>query len=322
MKNPNKELNAKQEDKTFVYIFVFFVSFLKEFELLFPIIIFTETNTVKDINNTFKKSVIELFVYDIVFGIALKIIECFLTHKIILLLCIFLPIVSLKMIISSFFHSIPFFNDKIIININKGEVLARIMILILGLLLKKDINLFVLIFGRTILIIFLLIAVITFIFIIIYYNKLEELKKKEESSTKIKYEYFSRNFILNYLLFINYSITFSTFPLLKLYFVGEQFCKVFIIGDIIGRYLSSLTEILNETYYRATFFFRLIYFIYIICTFDNEQKSGLIHSFLLGIISGSLTFIGYCIPVRKKNKKEKMSLLHYLKLGKYNIFFN
>ena len=60
--------------------------------------------------------------------------------------------------------------------------------------------------------IFVLISFIIIIFIFIYYYKLEDLKKEEESNTIIKYQYFSENFILNYLLFINYSITFSTFP--------------------------------------------------------------------------------------------------------------
>ena len=254
--------------------------------------------------------------------------EHFLSHKIILIISICLPIVSLKMLISSFFHVIPFFNDKIILNINKGEVLARIMILILTLIvsnnnIKIGSNLFILlrILFFTIFIIFLLISIISIIFIIKYF-KLEVFKIEEESNVIIKYEYFSKNDLLNYLLFINYSITFSTFPLLKLYPFGVRFFVVFIIGDIIGRYLSSFAEFLNENHYMHLIFFRFFYCIFLIYTFDNKKISDLIHSFVLGIISGSLTFIGYCIPVRKERKQEKISLLHYLKLGKYNINFN
>ncbi len=231
-----------------------------------------------------------IFLYDIIFGIIMKITECFISHKIILLLSICVPAVFLKMIISSFFHIIPFFDDEMIININKGEVLARIIILFFT---PYPTNQFLTNSNLTVLIIFIIISIISFFSIILYYYKLEDLKKEEESNTLIKYEYFSNNFILNYLLFINYSINFSTVPLYIIKFFGKQFLIAFCIGDIIGRYLSSSTKHLNETHYKPIIFFRFFYCIYLKFTFDGS----LIHSFLLGILSGSLTFIGYSIPV-------------------------
>ena len=73
-------------------------------------------------------------------------------------------VIFLKMIISFFFHVIPFFDDEIIIiNINKGDVFAKIIILLMG-------NYKTLIIINFILLgIFVLISFITIIFIIIYY---------------------------------------------------------------------------------------------------------------------------------------------------------
>ena len=73
-----------------------------------------------------------------------------------------------------------------------------------------------------------------------------------------KYEYFSENFILNFMLFLNYFITFSTFPFIIIKFFGKQFLIIFFIGDIIGRYLSSLTVHLNETLYKSINFYFLL----------------------------------------------------------------
>ena len=315
IENNEKKLNTNiKEKKKFVYILFFVLSLVKEFHLLFLIMYFRIQK--KDWDEYYSLIFFLIFLYDIIFGIIMKITECFISHKIILLLSICVPAVFLKMIISSFFHIIPFFDDEMIININKGEVLARIIILFFT---PYPTNQFLTNSNLTVLIIFIIISIISFFSIILYYYKLEDLKKEEESNTLIKYEYFSNNFILNYLLFINYSITFSTVPFLILKIFGKKFLIVFIIGDIIGRYLSFLTTCINEAHYKPIIFFRFFYCIYLNFTFDNEQISGLIHSFLLGILSGTLTFVGYCIPVRKKKKNEKISLLHYLKLGKYYV---
>ena len=263
------------------------MSFVKEFQIILPILFFENMPS----QDSFYLILFLLFLYDIFFGIVLKIIECFLSNKIILSLSICIPFVFLKMIISSFFHVIPFLDDEIIININKGELFARIIILLIGHYYKY--HKYLIVINWILLASYIPISFISIIFIIIYYYKLEDLKKEEESNTIIKYEYFSENFLLNYLLFINYSINFSTVPLYIIKFFGKQFLIAFCIGDIIGRYLSSSTKHLNETHYKPIIFFRFFYCIYLKFTFDGS----LIHSFLLGILSGSLTFIGYSIPV-------------------------
>ena len=43
--------------------------------------------------------------------------------------------------------------------------------------------------------------------------------------------------------------------------------------------------------------------------------------FILGLLSGSLTTIGYYIPIQKVNKEEKLSLLYYLRTGKYYVIY-
>ena len=76
-------------------------------------------------------------------------------------------------------------------------------------------------------------------------------------------------------------------------------------------------KILNKKFYTPAVFFRFIIGIFTYFSFTIENFSFYIEIFLLGILSGSSTSIGYYLPLNTENEKEKDNLLYYVKNGKY-----
>ena len=142
--------------------------------------------------------------FDIIFGIILKIIQIFFNenHKIILMLSLiiqWIPFFPLKIMISSSYQIIPFFNNKILNGIIIGEIIGRVYYIDFVKEKPK-------------IIMTVILSLICIILIIKNWYKLDELKNKEESNISIKLEYFKNNIIINFFLYINYSITFSLVP--------------------------------------------------------------------------------------------------------------
>ena len=270
-----------------------------------------------------------ILLYDMICGCLLYVIQLFLNNKIILALSIFLvplfhvrieitafsflffllsPYLSVKFITSSFFHIIPFFDPKIIRYINIGEVLASIINILLPTNRSKNENEYTN-NDKFKLGLLLVAAILCFAYISIYYNK---LNKNIKFNFELKY--LLENKFLIFLLFINYSFTYSYLPFyaLKGFDVGIKF--IYVIGDIIGR-LSH--KILNNNFYTPVVFFRFIICIFTYFSFTIENFSFYIEIFLLGILSGSSTSIGYYLPLNTENEKEKDNLLYYVKNWKY-----
>lgn len=257
-----------------------------------------------------------LFIFDIICGIILIIIQVFFNenHKILLILSLLIqiiPLFPLKVMISSFYQIIPFFNNKILNGIIIGETIGNVYYFNLAKELPQVIKL----------IIFILTVILTLICIILIiknWYKLDELKNKEESNIKIKFEYFTKNIILNFFLYINYSITFSVAPAFFILFLCKKSIYIYILSDTIGKLLGKK---LNENFFKPLIFIRYIFCLYLKISFDENKPFSFNEIFILGLLSGSLTTIGYYIPIQKVNKEEKLSLLYYLKKGKYYIIY-
>ena len=91
---------------------------------------------------------------------------------------------------------------------------------------------------------------------------------------------------------------------------------IFILSDILGRFLGSK---MNENFFKPLLFISCLYFFFLWIAFESFEFLTFQTILYLGLISGSLTTIGYYIPANKKNKEEKISLLYYLRKGKYYI---
>ena len=330
--NEDKNINLYKNDqfKSF-YNLIFFLSIIKHFYTYLLIKLFISNNLTDTF--TFNLTFVVLFVLDIFSGTLLKIIEIFFNNKIILIISIFLqfiPLVPIKIMSSSLINVLSFFDDKIIHEIIKGEIIAyliQINLNIKGNRYKILFDFSSIIYDVIIIIIFIFIVIISILsvgIIIKNYYKFDELKKKEESGIIIKFNYFKKNAIQNLFLFINYSITFSAFPLILFSNTKVIFEYIFILSDVIGRHLGSIS-LLNEGVYKPIIFIRFLLIIIVYNSFsfnDNEDInfSKIFIIFIIGLLSGTLTTIGYYIPIKKENKSEKISLLYYIKAGKYYTF--
>ena len=126
-----------------------------------------------------------------------------------------------------------------------------------------------------------------FCFYIKNFYKLDELKLKEESNVVIKFDYFKNNFILNFLILINYSITYSILPKFILIYTDKKYLYMFTVSDIVGRILGKK---LNEDVFMPIIFFRFFIFLFTYSNYDeNELIINLIEIFILGLFSGLLT---------------------------------
>lgn len=142
------------------------------------------------------------------------------------------------------------------------------------------------------------------------------MKQKEESNIKIKFDYFKNNLILNIFIYINYSITFSTTPIFFIMLLYHRYLYIYVLSDTIGRLLKI---ILKDNIFIPLIIIRYLFCIYLYIYFEENKIFTYAQLIILGLLSGSLTTIGYYIPIKKANKEEKISLLYYLKSGKYNI---
>ena len=222
-----------------------------------------------------------------------------------------IPFFPLKVMISSFYQIIPFFNNKILNGIIIGETIGNVYYFNLAKELPQVIKL----------IIFILTVILTLICIILIiknWYKLDELKSKEESNINIKFEYFKKNIILNFFLYINYSITFSLAPAFFVIYLYKKSLYIYILSDTIGKLLG---KILNENFFKPLILIRYIFCFYLKISFEEKKEFSFNEIFILGLLSGSLTTIGYYIPIQKVNKEEKLSLLYYLRTGKYYVIY-
>jgi len=251
-----------------------------------------------------------IFMFDIIFGIILKIIQIFFNenHKIILMLSLiiqWIPFFPLKVMISSSYQIIPFFNNKILNGIIIGEIIGRIYYIDFVKEKPK-------------IIMTVILSLICIILIIKNWYKLDELKNKEESNISIKLEYFKNNIIINFFLYINYSITFSLVPAFFVIYLYKKSLYIYILSDTIGKLLG---KILNENFFKPLILIRYIFCFYLKISFEEKKEFSFNDIFILGLLSGSLTTIGYYIPIQKVNKEEKLSLLYYLRTGKYYVIY-
>ena len=152
----------------------------------------------------------------------------------------------------------------------------------------------------------IIIEIFCLLLILKNYWKLDKLKEEEELNVIIKLDYFNKNAFLNSLLFINYSITFSSVPYFFVLPFGKKFLTIFVLSDIFGRFLG---EKFDENFYKPVIFFRFLFFMYLKFTFEKEKNIiiGSIYIIILGLFSGFLTSVGYYIPIKKKDKAEKIS---------------
>ena len=158
--------------------------------------------------------------------------------------------------------------------------------------------------------------IISTILIIKNFYKLDQLMKKDELYIKKKFDYFKKNIILNFILYFNYSISFSTTFILLIMKTNKKNMYIFILSDILGRFLGSK---MNENFFKPLLFISCLYFFFLWIAFESFEFLTFQTILYLGLLSGSLTTIGYYIPANKNNKEEKISLLYYLRKGKYYI---
>ena len=312
-----------------LYYLVLIFGIIKQFSLItFTKILF---NFIEELFNIKNYVDIRIFIFlsfliDIFCSIILKLFEILrIPNEVIFFISMILhilPGLPIKILSSSFFHIFPFFNNRTINELIKGEIIANFVYIPFDFLtnlheLKGIINkgIFFIIIG-----IIVIIDIIGIILIIKNCSEFDKLKKEEESNTIIKFNYFSKKKYINSFLFINYSITFSIVPIILLYYSKRIFVYIFIISDALGRFLGSK---LGEKSFVRLIWARILLGINIIVSLeeDGTKYSLLIKIFILGLFSGALTSIGYYIPVKKENKSEKISLIYYIKQGKYYILY-
>ena len=304
--NIQKNVDTKVKNNKLIYYLILLLSIIKQYYINYIIYFLFEFNGKKIYTmGEIGILIFIIFILDSILGIILTIMEKFLNHKMILMLSLFIPICSFKMTLSSFFHIIPFFDEKMIKEIYIGEIIANIIFIFFGFE-----NLRLLIF-----IIMIIIDIFCLLLILKNYWKLDKLKE-EELNVIIRLDYFNKNAFLNSLLFINYSITFSSVPYYFVLPFGKKFLTIFVLSDIFGRFLG---EKFDENFYKPVIFFRFLFFMHSEFTLEKEENIIIcsIYIIILGLFSGFLTSVGYYIPIKKKDKAEKISLLHYLKAGKY-----
>lgn len=254
-----------------------------------------------------------LFLVDILCGIILNILLFFCneSNKFLLIVSLFLliiPYFPLKIINSSFYKIIPFVDNKFIQYLIIGESIGNIF----GIVFTYDILDYI---YATFFFLYILVIISTILIIKNFY-KLDQLMKKDELYIKKKFDYFEKNIILNFILYFNYSISFSTTFILLIMKTNKKNMYIFILSDILGRFLGSK---MNENFFKPLLFISCLYFFFLWIAFESFEFLTFQTILYLGLLSGSLTTIGYYIPANKNNKEEKISLSYYLRKGKYYL---
>ena len=286
-----------------IYYLVLLIGIIKEFSKSYVIYYFHMNPYI----------LIILFFVDILCGIILNILLFFCneSNKFLLIVSLFLliiPYFPLKIINSSFYKIIPFVDNKFIQYLIIGESIGNIF----GIVFTYDILDYI---YATFFFLYILIIISTILIIKNFY-KLDQLMKKDELYIKKKFDYFEKNIILNFILYFNYSISFSTTFILLIMKTNKKNMYIFILSDILGRFLGSK---MNENFFKPLLFISCLYFFFLWIAFESFEFLTFQTILYLGLLSGSLTTIGYYIPANKNNKEEKISLLYYLRKGKYYI---
>ena len=101
-----------------------------------------------------------------------------------------------------------------------------------------------------------IICILCIIYLLFHFRELEILKNEAESNFHFSANYLDKNTLLIYLLFINFSFTFSTMPIFTFKFVSRKFVYIFIFSDAIGRFCH---KNLNENFYYPLIFLDLYF---------------------------------------------------------------
>ena len=157
-------------------------------------------------------------------------------------------------------------------------------------------------------------TLITFIYNYSLFNKISEKENKKIKFNNYDINYIKKKSIFNSLIILNYSFSFSFYPLID--FLGDDTKNayiLFIIFDIIGRSsVMLINNIINKGIFKAAVFFRFILF-FILSKFLDEEKVT-IYEYLyiatIGILSGICSSFAYYYPLSiKKKQKEKLSYI-------------
>ena len=311
----NKNFHENSKEYDFIYNFSFMFGIIKQFYISQFLLYFRL--------NYHGNLIYELLLYDIAFGLISLFIESFdINHK--KLLIAFLIIPFLKIMISSFFYTVPFINERIIYEITKGEILGNLISIIYNFYKKTSLldnnSLKLKFFSIDIIpISVFIISIFCIIIIKRNYSKFIDTKNDLNYNELVDFDLFIKRPIQNFLLFINYSYTFSVFPLFFILYDKIKFQFIFILSDILGRYFGS--KLFNENNYNYFAIYRLILCIFIFNFLFKNNFINYIIIFIVGGLSGALTDIGYYIPLKKENKIEKSTLLFLIKNGKYFTLF-
>lgn len=282
---------------------------------------------------------------DIILGILLFISEKFLDHITIIFLSLFLfffnfPLssiihfIGLKSIKSSIFYIIPNWNNQIINAINRGEIIANIILIFIYSKIEvkdrdpayKEEDKYIY-YGYNILNSLTIIYTLTiFIYNYSLFNKISEKEKKKMKLNSYNINYIKKKSIFNILIILNYSFSFSFYPLID-FLNNYRFTKnayiLFIIFDIVGRSLAILiNKFISKGIFKATVFFRFILF-FILSKFLDEE-ADIIYEYLyivvMGILSGICSSFAYYYPLNIKKEAKRDNFIYFLKSGKYYLF--
>ena len=311
VKESSDNIKSSNRDNSLYYLVLIF-GIIKELSLLTCIKNlfenYYEVYPHKD-NSKYVFIIFLIFYAEKIFSILIKLFGIFqISNKVLLFLSMILhikPGFYITFIRTSFFSIFPFFNNRTIYELIKGETIAKFIYILLDFFNKfhyiED-KIQELIFY----VILSIIVIIGVILIIKNWSEFDRLKKEEESNTIIKFDYFPKNDFLNWFLRLNYTITFSIVPLILLYNSERKFVYTFTITDIFGRFLGLK---LGEECFGPFIFARILLDLFIFNSYEKDlwKYFILIEIFFWGLLSGALTSIGYYISIKKENKKEKIN---------------
>ena len=336
--NLNSDEPLKQSNS--IYYLILFLSICfncNMYRAVLPPII----DIVYDEKNDLEMKIVYYFIiicFDAIFGLCLLVTEKFINYRIIIILSLILLLfdthlslswfLGLKMLKSSIFYIIPIWNNKIIEEINIGEIISNIILYFIYSkikLEKEKLNInYIYNISNSIIIIYTLI-------IFIYNNSLfSKFIKKEEERKKLnnnKINYLKKNGVFNILIASNFCFSYSFYPLLIIFTKYEYsysyIYAFFVIFDAIGRFLFIQFQTkIEEEIFKAIIFFRFI-IIFILPIFLPEVETiyEIIFISTVSFLSGICTSFAYYYPLNIKDESKRDDFIYSLKSGKYYIIF-
>ena len=146
--------------------------------------------------------------------------------------------------------------------------------------------------------------------------KIREINDEEFSKSLIK------NMITYLLMTMNFSTTFSLYPIIYICYKKEElyliYLILFIIFDTIGRYLAKFYKG-NDSILKCCFLFDFLINIFLLI-FENKIIIIII-IILLGIICGLSTKYGYTLPMNEGEIMVKKMILNYICYFKMILLF-